>query len=130
MSGDKVMDHAAYQQKVKSMTYEQLRYVAQDAQEALRANPDNPNAGYYQDEICYCGQELQRRRQVGCSDHGVWTNQVMELVDRLAEELSNDMTPLAQVRGLLYEALRSPVVQGTIRLAASRVTLPETVQAV
>ena len=55
------MDHAAYQAKVRKMTEVQLRYTIRDAQEAMEANPENPNSGYYADEICYCGQELRKR---------------------------------------------------------------------
>lgn len=36
-------------------------FTIKDAQEALQAMPDNPKAGYYQDEISYCAMELRRR---------------------------------------------------------------------
>ncbi len=57
----KKMDHAAYQAKCRAMTAEALRYIAKDAAEAARALPMGPNAGYYLDEVNYCGMELRRR---------------------------------------------------------------------
>jgi hypothetical protein len=30
--------------------------------------PDGPKAGYYADEICYCADELERRRRGGRRD--------------------------------------------------------------
>jgi len=51
------IDHAAYQAKVKTMTEAELRFTINDAQEALKGH----KAGYYADEICYCGDELVRR---------------------------------------------------------------------
>ncbi|RPJ33116.1 MAG: hypothetical protein EHM35_10850, partial [Planctomycetaceae bacterium] len=72
MNATKHMDHAEYQRRVKAMTADALLYTIRDARAALTANPDNPNAGYYQDEICYCAQELQRRRSRGLRDDKVW----------------------------------------------------------
>lgn len=57
----KTMDHNEYIAKTKTMTEEQLRYVRADAKRAMDAMPDGPNAGYYADEVCYCGMELARR---------------------------------------------------------------------
>jgi hypothetical protein len=57
----KKMDHAAYQRKVRMLSNESLRYTIRDCQEAIRANPENPNNGYYADEINYCAMELNRR---------------------------------------------------------------------
>mgnify|MGYP000613302340 CR=1 FL=1 len=62
---NKQMDHAAYPESLKSKSENQLRFIMKDAYEALKANPDNPNAGYYQDEINYCLNELARRRKEG-----------------------------------------------------------------
>ncbi len=60
--GDKVMDHAGYQKKTKQMSEETLRFIIKDAQEAIKANPENLNNGYYADEISYCSMELKRRQ--------------------------------------------------------------------
>lgn len=62
MSGTtKQMDHAAYQKKCRKQEIASLRYTIKDATEAIQANPDSPNAGYYQDEIHYALGELRRR---------------------------------------------------------------------
>lgn len=58
---DKVMNHTEYPKKCKKMSIEALKYTIQDCQKAIEANPENPNNGYYQDEISYCGMELRRR---------------------------------------------------------------------
>ena len=57
------IDHAAYQSKVKKLTLGQLLFTINDCKEAIEAFPDNPKAGYYADEICYCAQEIQRRNK-------------------------------------------------------------------
>ncbi len=62
MQGDKVMNHAAYQRKARSMDVAALMFTIKDCQEAIAANPANPNNGYYADEICYCSMELRRRQ--------------------------------------------------------------------
>ena len=68
---DKVMDHAAYQQRLKELTPDSLRWIIKDAQEAIDANPPNPNNGYYRDEILYCHAELRiRERQPACTHCG------------------------------------------------------------
>ena len=58
----KTMNHTEYQKKVRKMDEASLRFVIKDCREALAALPESPNAGYYADEICYCGMELNRRR--------------------------------------------------------------------
>jgi hypothetical protein len=59
----KQMNHTDYIKKTRTMDEAQLRYVIQDATEAMQALPNNPNNGYYQDEIHYCAMELHRRSQ-------------------------------------------------------------------
>lgn len=61
MHATKHMDHAGYQRGLRSKSVESLRYVIADAAEAIKANPTNPNNGYYQDEIHYAAAELRRR---------------------------------------------------------------------
>lgn len=57
----KKMNHTEYQKKLKTKTKEMLEYTIKDASEAIKADPDNPNCGYYQDEISYCMMELRYR---------------------------------------------------------------------
>jgi hypothetical protein len=63
MLATKFMDHAAYAKKVKKMTYSELHFTIKDCREVLKAWPDQPNYGYYSDEICYCADELRRRQK-------------------------------------------------------------------
>lgn len=60
---NKQMDHAAYPESLKTKSDQQLRFIMKDAYEAMKANPDNPNNGYYQDEINYCANEINRRQR-------------------------------------------------------------------
>jgi len=55
------MDHAAYQAKVKRMSFEQLTYIIADCRAVLAANPMGHKAGHYCDEINYCAAELAAR---------------------------------------------------------------------
>jgi len=57
----KHMDHAGYQESLKTKTDDELRHIIKDADEASRANPDNLNNGYYQDEMHYALMELKLR---------------------------------------------------------------------
>lgn len=57
----KFMDHAVYARKVKKMTHSELLFTINDCKEVLKAWPDQPNYGYYTDEICYCADEIRRR---------------------------------------------------------------------
>lgn len=56
------IDHNRYPQWIKGKSAAELAWTIKDCREALQANPQNPKAGYYQDEIHYCAMELQRRR--------------------------------------------------------------------
>jgi hypothetical protein len=64
MFATKFMDHAAYAKKVKKMTYSELLFTIKDCREVLKAWPDQPNYGYYADEICYCADEIRRRQKI------------------------------------------------------------------
>lgn len=55
------INHAEYQEKVKTMTDGQLKFVISDCQQAIAAMPNGHKAGYYADEINYCRMELNRR---------------------------------------------------------------------
>jgi hypothetical protein len=57
----KTMDHTNYPKRLKTKSEAELRFIVKDAQEAIAAFPDSPNAGYYADEINYAGMELARR---------------------------------------------------------------------
>ena len=56
------MDHSAYIAKTRTLSDAQLLYIIKDAREAIEANPDNPKAGHYADEIHYCAAEIKRRK--------------------------------------------------------------------
>lgn len=57
----KTMNHSEYMKKVKSLDVDSLNYIINDCREAIAAMPNNPNNGYYMDEIHYCGMELHKR---------------------------------------------------------------------
>lgn len=59
----KKMNHAEYPASLKSKSDESLHAIIADCQEVLRIWPEQPNAGYYLDEISYCAMELKSRRK-------------------------------------------------------------------
>jgi hypothetical protein len=59
----KTMNHASYPKSLKTKSVESLKYIIKDASEAIKANPENENNGYYQDEINYCCNEINRRER-------------------------------------------------------------------
>ena len=61
----KHMNHNAYIDKTKKMEFTPLKYVIGDCHKAIKAFPENPNCGYYWDEIHYCSMELARRAKLG-----------------------------------------------------------------
>jgi hypothetical protein len=61
----KVMNHVEYPRRCRTRSDAELRFIIADARAALDAMPDSPNAGYYQDEVCYCADELARRARGG-----------------------------------------------------------------
>jgi hypothetical protein len=61
----KVIDHIDYPRRCRQMSEAELLYTIADCRESLAAWPDSANAGAYQDEICYCADELERRRRGG-----------------------------------------------------------------
>lgn len=61
----KHIDHVAYPKLCRTRSDAELLYVIADCQATLAAWPDQPNHGYYADEINYCADELARRRRGG-----------------------------------------------------------------
>ena len=55
------IDHKEYPRKLKSLSPDSLRYIRQDAHDAMMANPEGEKAGYYADEINYVCMELRSR---------------------------------------------------------------------
>ena len=78
--GDKKMDHAAYPELMKTKTEDELRFIIKDAQQAMAANPDNPNNGYYADEVNYAVNELHRRRQQRQLSEETLNSEVNEII--------------------------------------------------
>lgn len=68
--GDKKMNHTLYPKTLCLQSATSLLFIIKDAKEAIAANPDNPNNGYYADEIHYCAAELRRRETRGCRPPG------------------------------------------------------------
>lgn len=55
------LDFAAFRQYIAGKNETELRYMAKDAAEALRAYPDGKKANYYADMVNEVGDELRRR---------------------------------------------------------------------
>jgi hypothetical protein len=65
MHATKEIDHAAYAKDCRSRSEAELLFIIADCRATLAAWPDQPNHGYYADEISYCAQELNRRQKGG-----------------------------------------------------------------
>ena len=61
MSVLKQMNHNEYPKSLKGKDDSSLRFIINDCRQAIAAMPNNPNNGYYQDEIHYCAMELAKR---------------------------------------------------------------------
>jgi len=61
----KQIDHATYPSRCRRRSLAELEFTIADCRAALAAMPDNPNAGYYMDEIHYCHAEIIRRQAGG-----------------------------------------------------------------
>lgn len=57
----KHIDHNEYPKKLKTKSIAELKFIIKDAKEAMEAMPENPNYGYYADEIHYAAMEIRRR---------------------------------------------------------------------
>jgi hypothetical protein len=60
--------HSEYIAKTKTMSSDQLLFIARDCKAALAANPDNLKASQYADEMLYCISELADRNVVDQED--------------------------------------------------------------
>lgn len=58
------INHETYPKSLKDKTPETLRAIIADCKAAIAANPDaeKVRSGYYEDEICYCADELNKRK--------------------------------------------------------------------
>jgi len=59
------IDHVNYPKRLRNKSLAELYFIIKDAKETIRVNPEGHKAGYYQDEINYACNEIQRRRVVG-----------------------------------------------------------------
>jgi len=58
----KTINHTEYPKRLRVLSNESLEYIIKDCKEALNSMPNNPNNGYYQDEINYCVNEIAQRK--------------------------------------------------------------------
>ena len=58
----KTMDHIEYPKMLEEKNMSELLFIRKDAHEAMLANPDGINAGYYADEVNYVSNEINRRK--------------------------------------------------------------------
>jgi hypothetical protein len=70
------MNHAEYQKNLKTKSFAELNGIIKDCQESLKANPDNPKNGHYQDEISYARMELNSRKG---KDDSIWVIQAQTI---------------------------------------------------
>lgn len=76
---NKVMDHNKYPKSLRKLSDNMLRYIMKDLRHAIKVYPENPNNGYYQDEINYILSEIYRRESQRCYLIGKAQSQVQSL---------------------------------------------------
>ena len=84
----KQIDHAAYPKLCRTRSDAELRFIIADCRSTLAAWPDQPNYGYYLDEINYCADELARRdrggrRKMPTADQIAMTSAALDIWQRL-----------------------------------------------
>lgn len=94
---NKHMDHVAYPESLKTKSDQQLRFIMKDAYEAMKANPDNPNNGYYQDEINYCANEINRRQRGVKAQQGSNLDQLVTNVNKSLLVAQNSLVDLVEL---------------------------------
>ena len=57
-----MINHDEYQKRIKKLTDAELRYTIADCKQAIQSMPNGHKAGYYMDEVHYCFQELNTRK--------------------------------------------------------------------
>jgi hypothetical protein len=62
-NGTIALDFTAWKEYMKDKTDDSLRYIIKDCKEAIEAMPKGNKAGYYQDCIHECADELRRRKE-------------------------------------------------------------------
>lgn len=83
----KHIDHTEYPKMLKKKSIAELKFIIKDAREAMEAMPNNPNYGYYADEVNYAAMELNNRMK----------SQVKEAEEEiLTKKLNNGATALAK----------------------------------
>ena len=106
MTGQKIIDHAAYQKRIQKLPAIALRHIRMDAQEAIVAMPDGPNAGYYQDEVHYCDMELEKRASLGASRGEKYVKVLAEMYLILKEAGYNSYEMIDDLRDLVNDSRR------------------------
>jgi hypothetical protein len=102
----KTMDHMAYQKKIRRLPCDALRFIVKDAQEAIAAMPDGPNAGYYADEINYAAMELKKRETALANREGDY-HAVLDQVFKILKEAGyNSYDILDDLRDLVNDSQR------------------------
>lgn len=100
------MNHVEYQACIEKLPSITLHHIRHNAQEAIVAEPDGPNFGYYVDELYLCASELRNRaKKMVCREHehmGVLAE--MHTILKAAGYDSNDMVD--DLRDLVNDSRR------------------------
>jgi hypothetical protein len=86
----KHIDHVAYPKACRTRSDAELLYVIADCRATLAAWPDQPNHGYYADEINYCADELARRAR-GVKRRRPTTDEIAAAAARAAWSLAEGL---------------------------------------
>jgi len=105
-SGQKTMNFAAYVERIAKLPTCAVRFSMQDAQEAIDAMPDGPNAGYYADEVSMCASELRNRAKKMVSREPEYKSVLTRMYFILREAGYNSYDMLDDLRDLVNDSQR------------------------
>lgn len=104
--GQKIMRWAEYEERIQRLPNAALRYIIKDAQEAIDANPQGLNAGYYADEMHICAGELHKRAKKLVNREQEYQRLLYQIWHVLKEAGYNSYEMLDDLRNLVNDSQR------------------------
>lgn len=105
-NGQKVMQWAVYTERIEKLPSVALRFICNDAQEAINAMPDGINAGYYGDEILICSDELHKRSKMLVNREEKYVRVLADMFLLLKEAGYNSYEMIDDLRDLVNDSQR------------------------
>lgn len=112
MIGAKTMQWATYTARIEALPSLALRHIIKDATEALKVMLNNPNAGWYTNEIYICAGELHQRARRKIQRHEVAYHDTLTEMYRILKEAGyNSYELIDNLRELVNDSQRPATMQ-------------------